>query len=236
MLLDAYAAVSDIEHDSKRFSEMALEAAFEVVEVEEFVGLGCIRYQPTYIEKLSADFLQDANALEHELTSFHEAVLEALTTDDPQVFVAVESPAPAAAPDGATEQAAAGVVPMSSRCIGVLSLPSSPEINSLDKGIAVVLAHVAQACEAEEARKFLETLGHTVKHVINVAEDRLTQSKDDAIYQEGFLRHIPLLGSVVNMVSPATKQAVQGWQWEIPGEILEEDQQPTPPGTAPPAQ
>ena len=51
----------------------------------------------------------------------------------------------------------------------------------------------------------LQNMSELVKKGIEQAQTDLRKESDDLIWQEGILRHVPLVGSIYNWISPAQK-------------------------------
>jgi len=56
----------------------------------------------------------------------------------------------------------------------------------------------------------LQNMSELVKKGIEQAQTDLRKESDDLIWQEGILRHVPLVGSIYNWISPAQKLQVKG--------------------------
>eukprot|EP00301_Raphidiophrys_heterophryoidea_P019139 c4117_g1_i1.p1 GENE.c4117_g1_i1~~c4117_g1_i1.p1 ORF type:complete len:726 (+),score=195.94 c4117_g1_i1:198-2375(+) len=185
---------------------------FELEDTPTFDGIACIRCTPSYLDKLSPEFLADEELVGEMVSTFNESVASALQSSYPDVFCAVAPPV--------SQQP----------CVGIRSLDTSL---SIDESVLSVLEMLEAQMRIEEEKKVLETLGNTIQQVISMAEQKLEESKDEAISQEGLLRQIPLIGSIWNMISPVEKVPIKGWQWQIPPEILDSDTS-SPPPTPPP--
>ena len=55
----------------------------------------------------------------------------------------------------------------------------------------------------------LQSMSELVKKGIEQAQSDLRKESDEQLWQEGILRHVPLVGSVYNWFSPAQKVTFQ---------------------------
>eukprot|EP00112_Aurelia_sp_Birch-Aquarium-sp1_P012121 Seg2548.1 transcript_id=Seg2548.1/GoldUCD/mRNA.D3Y31 product="Pyridoxal-dependent decarboxylase domain-containing protein 1" protein_id=Seg2548.1/GoldUCD/D3Y31 len=61
--------------------------------------------------------------------------------------------------------------------------------------------------ELEDNSKFLESLSDAIQKSIHQAEEVLQKESEEKFYEEGILRHVPVLGSVFSWLSPPAKES-----------------------------
>ena len=59
--------------------------------------------------------------------------------------------------------------------------------------------------DLDEQVNKLQNMSELVRKGIEQAQTDLQKENDEAIWQEGILRHVPLVGSIYNWISPAQK-------------------------------
>ncbi len=66
--------------------------------------------------------------------------------------------------------------------------------------------------ELDEQVNKLQSMSELVRKGIEQAQTDLRKETDDQIWQEGILRHVPLVGSIYNWISPAPKVNITNWR------------------------
>lgn len=61
--------------------------------------------------------------------------------------------------------------------------------------------------EVEASSKLLDTMSEVVKRGIEAAQTDLERENAEKLWQEGILRHVPVVGTFVNWWSPPAKEA-----------------------------
>ncbi|XP_037073751.1 pyridoxal-dependent decarboxylase domain-containing protein 1-like [Pollicipes pollicipes] len=69
--------------------------------------------------------------------------------------------------------------------------------------------------QIEESSRFLETMSEMLMKGIEEANQDLRKESEDQLWQEGVLRHVPLVGTIVNWWSPSPKPAVRGRRLDL---------------------
>lgn len=64
--------------------------------------------------------------------------------------------------------------------------------------------------DLEESTLALETMAVMIRKGIEEAQAELQRETEEKLWEEGLLRHIPVVGSLVNYFSPPQKTAVKG--------------------------
>ncbi|XP_023239036.1 putative pyridoxal-dependent decarboxylase domain-containing protein 2 isoform X1 [Centruroides sculpturatus] len=76
--------------------------------------------------------------------------------------------------------------------------------------------------ELEESSKFIETMSEMVRQGIEEANKELEQENIERIMQEGVIRHVPIVGSLVNWWSPVSKETgIKGRSFNLTSGIVE---------------
>ncbi|XP_032896186.1 pyridoxal-dependent decarboxylase domain-containing protein 1 isoform X2 [Amblyraja radiata] len=84
----------------------------------------------------------------------------------------------------------------------------------------LVVTIAATGKEIEESSKLLENMTEIVRKGIVEAEQQLQKASEAKLLEEGVLRQIPLVGSVLNWLSPVQK-SVKGKSFNLSGGFLE---------------
>ncbi|XP_069123484.1 putative pyridoxal-dependent decarboxylase domain-containing protein 2 [Argopecten irradians] len=69
--------------------------------------------------------------------------------------------------------------------------------------------------EVEESSKYLETLAEVVKQGIEAANQDLVKENQSKLQNEGVLRQVPLVGSLLNWWSPPPKDSIKGRSFNL---------------------
>ena len=69
---------------------------------------------------------------------------------------------------------------------------------------------IKSGVQLDEQLAQLQNMSEVVQKGITQAQGELQQESDEAIWQEGILRHVPLVGSFYNWISPLQKPQIQG--------------------------
>ena len=64
--------------------------------------------------------------------------------------------------------------------------------------------------ELDEQLAQLENMSEVIRRGIEQAQGELQKESDEAIWQEGILRHVPLVGSFYNWMSPLQRPQIKG--------------------------
>eukprot|EP00300_Choanocystis_sp_HF-7_P013084 c18152_g1_i2.p1 GENE.c18152_g1_i2~~c18152_g1_i2.p1 ORF type:complete len:571 (+),score=135.91 c18152_g1_i2:622-2334(+) len=165
-----------------------------------FNGIVSLWYEPDFTKILAEEFMRD-DIKAQETSEFNLSVATLLAQNSPDIFVLT-------------------AIPEHGPCIGIL------DIDSTITSVQAVVEEILEVCNKREQEKSIETLGHTIQDVISKAEQKIAKAKDEALYQEGVLRQVPLLGSLWNFIVPLEKPNIHGWKWEIPPELIGENSTP----------
>lgn len=76
--------------------------------------------------------------------------------------------------------------------------------------------------ELEESSKFLETMSEMIKHGIEEANKALIEENEEKIMQEGVLRQVPVIGSLVSWWYPSPKETgIKGRSFDLSSGTIE---------------
>ena len=83
---------------------------------------------------------------------------------------------------------------------------------SMETDVSELLTLVVKTgIELDEQVAQLNNMGEVIRRGIEQAQGELRRESDDALLQEGILRHVPIVGSFVNWFSPvAEKPTIKG--------------------------
>ncbi|XP_012284372.1 pyridoxal-dependent decarboxylase domain-containing protein 1 [Orussus abietinus] len=116
-----------------------------------------------------------------------------------------------------------------------------------DTDVAELLSLVLQVGqEVEASSKILDTMSEVVKRGIETAQTDLERENAEKLWQEGILRHVPVVGTLVNWWSPPSREGgVRGRSLNLQAGVVESteniykyhmQQQPIAPGARTPPQ
>jgi len=81
---------------------------------------------------------------------------------------------------------------------------------SMDTDVEELLALVTRTgIDLDEQVNHLHDMEEMVRKGIQQAQSDLQKESDEVIWQEGILRHVPLVGSIYNWISPAQKMHIR---------------------------
>nr|XP_050845721.1 pyridoxal-dependent decarboxylase domain-containing protein 1 [Vespula vulgaris] len=92
-----------------------------------------------------------------------------------------------------------------------------------DTDVAELLSLVLQVGqEVEASSKLLDTISEVVKRGIEAAQTDLERENAEKLWQEGILRHVPVVGTLVNWWSPPSKETgVRGRSLNLQAGVVE---------------
>ena len=80
---------------------------------------------------------------------------------------------------------------------------------------------IKSGVQLDEQLTQLQNMSEVVQKGIEQAQGELQKESEDAIWQEGILRHVPLVGSFYNWISPLQKPQIKGRCLSLNGGKLE---------------
>lgn len=180
-------------HMRKDFQEIVeSQDNMRIVHLPTWAGLGAVQYIPdAWLNKLDDLSEQGKNEIN---TLNHQMVNQLKSTDS--AF--------------SLGQSEAGMY-----CVrfGLVTMETD-----LEELIAIVYT---AGKDVEESSKFLETMSDIVKQGIVKAAEDLVKENQEKLLQEGVLRQVPLVGSLINWWSPPPKDAIKGRTFNLAsGKIL----------------
>uniref|UniRef100_A0A1A7WM99 Pyridoxal-dependent decarboxylase domain-containing protein 1 n=1 Tax=Iconisemion striatum TaxID=60296 RepID=A0A1A7WM99_9TELE len=143
------------------------------VETLSWPGLGAVRYEPQLAEEM------DESRRKQELEKINNELLKKLQEFDTDVVFSTGS-------EFVTEE----------NCVFVGMVTEDVDVSELADTIASL------GREIEESGKLLENMTERVRKGIQEAELQLQKASEEKLMEEGMLRQIPLVGSVLNWFSP----------------------------------
>lgn len=162
----------------KLYTEYKNNKKLQLVDIVDWAGMGAVRYIPEFW----ADRL-------NELTDTGKADINQLNSE----IVAKLKASDSAFSVGETED-------------GMICVRFGMVDDNLDLEELIGLVTTAGE-ELEESSKFLETMSEMVKHGIEEANKELIQENQEKLMQEGILRQVPVIGSLVSWWYPTSNES-----------------------------
>ncbi|XP_062388687.1 pyridoxal-dependent decarboxylase domain-containing protein 1 isoform X1 [Sardina pilchardus] len=164
--------------------EIHHQAALTYIEDLSWPGLGAIRYEPQCEQADDGKRQQDVERINGDM-------LKKLTELDTDISFST-------GPEFGTE----------TNCIYVGLATEDLDVSELVHTLA------ATGRDLEESGKLLENMTEVVRKGILEAEAQLQKANDEKLMEEGVLRQIPLVGSVLNWFSP-TQMSIKGQTFSL---------------------
>ncbi|XP_035209564.1 pyridoxal-dependent decarboxylase domain-containing protein 1-like isoform X2 [Stegodyphus dumicola] len=184
---------STVIQKEKLYKEHKNHRKLQLVEIANWAGMGGIRYIPEFW----ADRL-------NELTDTGKADINQLNSDLVTKLRATDSAFSLGEADD-----------------GMLCVRFGMVDDNLDMDELISLV-VSAGQELEESSKFLETMSEMIKHGIEEANKELIQENQEKILQEGVLRQVPVLGSLVSWWYPTSKETgIKGRSFNLSSGTIE---------------
>lgn len=187
-----------MEHKETFVKLVSEHELLQLVEMPGWAGLGGVRYvPPTWIHIMSDQAKEEVNRLNTQL-------VEALRSTDAAFSLGEGADGLACVRFGMVTQDTG-------------DFEYSEQARSIATGIQVyliVFADVADLLslvlqvgqEVEASSKLLDTISEVVKRGIEAAQTDLERENAEKLWQEGILRHVPVVGTFVNWWSPPSKE------------------------------
>jgi len=154
-----------------------------LVHLPSWAGLGAVQYVPDSLLKVSSLSEMTVQS-KHEINVLNHEIVSQLKSSDTAFSV------------GQTE---GGLY-----CVRFGLVTDDTDLEEL---IAMVYT---TGKDVEESSKFIQTMADVVKHGIEQAALDLEKENQDKLLQEGVLRQVPLVGSLINWWSPPAKDPIKG--------------------------
>ncbi|XP_050542353.1 pyridoxal-dependent decarboxylase domain-containing protein 1 [Daktulosphaira vitifoliae] len=171
-----------VDHKDKLMNLITELPSLEFVEVDDWAGLGAVRYIPQQWQISDQQLATDQ--AKQDLNRLNIRIVQQLRSIDAAFSLGEGS-------DGLA-CVRFGMVTADTDVAELLSLVQSTGIKE------------------EESSKYIDSMAELVKKGIETATVDLKKESEDKIWQEGILRHVPVFGSLVNWWSPPTKNATRG--------------------------
>ncbi|XP_076045196.1 pyridoxal-dependent decarboxylase domain-containing protein 1 isoform X2 [Oratosquilla oratoria] len=175
-----------------RFAELVSSAKnLEVVEIPGWAGLGGVRYIPDLV---MAQDLALENTQE-DVNSLNTHLVSLLKATDSAFSLGEGS-------DGMC-------------CVRFGMVTADTDLSEL---LSLVL-NTGRGIES--SAKFLDQMTDVVRKGIEAATEDLKRENEERLWQEGILRHVPLVGSVYNWFSPPPPPGIKGRTLDLTAGVLE---------------
>lgn len=175
--------------------------SLHLVEMPGWAGLGGVRYAPpTWIHVMTDQAKEELNRLNTQL-------VETIRSTDAAFSLGEGADGLACVRFGMVTQDT-GECAIISITIIVHECPAySSNVTVLFADVAELLTLVLQVGqEVEASSKMLDTISEVVKRGIETAQIDLERENAEKLWQEGILRHVPVVGTFVNWWSPPSKE------------------------------
>merc|ERR1719195_2215750 len=169
---------------SKFIGLIEQEQNLQHIDIAHWAGLGGVRYIPSEYVDLETNTVRELTEEEQALVSQRNMELVATLRATDSAFSLGEGP-----PPGHSMCVRFGMVTMDTDVEELLNL-----VINCGKDI-------------DEAVSQLETLSEVVKKGMEQAQEELKKEVDNQLWQEGLLRHVPIVGSFYNWLSPLPDEA-----------------------------
>jgi len=168
---------------SKFIELMKEEPSVEYVDISHWAGLGGVRFIP---QDLAANQESEGVAEPETLKLINQRNVELVATlrNTDSAFSLGEGPAP-----------------NYYMCVRFGMVTMDTDVEEL----LTLVINTGQ--EIDEAVAQLQTMSEVVKRGVLQAQDELQRESDNQIWQEGLLRHVPIVGSFYNWLSPVPSEA-----------------------------
>ncbi|XP_027239428.2 pyridoxal-dependent decarboxylase domain-containing protein 1 isoform X1 [Penaeus vannamei] len=176
----------------KAFTELVSSASnLQLAEIPGWAGLGGVRYIPDIW--LAQEVLADS--AKEDINALNVHLVSQLKATDSAFSLG---------------EAADGV-----NCVRFGMVTAETDISEL---LSLV---ISTGREIETSSKFLDQMTDIVRKGIEAATEDLKRENDERLWQEGILRHVPIVGSVYNWFSPPPPPGIKGRTLDLTAGVLE---------------
>ncbi|KAL3982624.1 hypothetical protein ACH3XW_47880 [Acanthocheilonema viteae] len=190
-LSDALAIIESTFTAKKRFSETVLKyPSLGLIPVRKWAGVGAVCYIPSIVSEIPMNEWTEKQR--QQVSHLNLELVHSLRFAD-IAFSAGESPL-------------YGI-----SCVKFGMLSNDKDLTRL---INLIVKH---GKEIEQSQKYMDNLAEMIRRGIEAANKDLKRENDERLMQEGMMRQIPLMGSLVNWFSPLNKdlQSVKGRSFDL---------------------
>ncbi|XP_027840497.2 pyridoxal-dependent decarboxylase domain-containing protein 1 [Aphis gossypii] len=174
--------LATVDYKEKLTALIANLPSLEYVEIDDWAGLGAVRYVPQLWQ--SSDQQLATDQAKQDLNRLNVRIVQQLRSIDAAFSLGEGS-------DGLA-------------CVRFGMVTA-------DTDVAELLSLVqSTGRKEEESTKYIDSMAELVKKGIETATVDLKKETEEKIWQEGILRHVPVFGNIVNWWSPPAKNAVKG--------------------------
>jgi len=168
-----------------KFMELIdLEPSVQHVDIAHWAGLGGVRYIPADYVDSETEKVLEMSEEDLRLTNQRNMELVATLRNTDSAFSLGEGPPP-----------------LNVMCVRFGMVTMETEVEEL---LSLV---INCGKDIDEAVTQLHTMSEVVKNGVAQAQEELRKEADNQIWQEGILRHVPILGSFYNWISPVPEEA-----------------------------
>ncbi|VIO87265.1 Uncharacterized protein BM_BM2210 [Brugia malayi] len=190
-LSDALAIIESTINAKKRFKEIVSKyPSLGLAPVHKWAGVGAVCYIPSIVRETP---MNEWNKKQRQqVCHLNLELVQSLRSVD-TAFSAGESPA------------------YSVSCVKFGMLSNDKDLTDLVHLVA------ERGREIEQSQKYMESLAEMIRQGIETANKDLKRENDERFMQEGMMRQIPLMSSLVNWFSPLDKglQGIKGRSFDL---------------------
>lgn len=170
---------------SKFIKIIETNPAVQYINIAHWAGLGGVRFIPQeFIDKETGSIIAEISEDDRKMINERNMELVATLRNSDSAFSLGEGPAPD-----------------SYMCVRFGMVTMDTDVEEL---LSLV---ISTGKEIDNAVERLQNMSEVVKKGMMQAQDELRQETDNQIWQEGILRHVPLVGSLYNWLSPVPVEA-----------------------------
>jgi len=173
---------STVAQRSKFIELIKSEQNLQHIDIAHWAGLGGVRYIPSEYVDTETGQCKDLSEIEQKLVNQRNMELVATLRSTDSAF-------------------SLGEGPDHSMCVRFGMVTMDTDVEEL---LSLV---INCGKDIDEAVSQLETLSEVVKKGMVQAQDELRKEADNQLWQEGLLRHVPIVGSFYNWLSPLPDEA-----------------------------
>ncbi|VDM14007.1 unnamed protein product [Wuchereria bancrofti] len=190
-LSDALAIIESTITAKKRFKEIVSKyPSLGLAPVRKWAGVGAVCYVPSIVKETP---MNEWNKKQRQQVSHLNLDLVHSLRSVDTAFSAGESPA------------------YSISCVKFGMLSNDKDLTDLVHLVA------ERGREIEQSQKYMDSLAEMIRQGIEAANKDLKRENDERLIQEGMMRQIPLMSSLVNWFSPLDKdfQGIKGRSFDL---------------------
>ena len=176
-----------VEHKTTLVQIVESSEELQLVELPGWAGLGGVRYLPAAWRSNNVEQLPDQG--KEEINKINRQLVNRLKQTDSAFSVG----------EGADGLA----------CVRFGMVVAATDVSALANLVR------QSGLDLEESTLALETMAVMIRKGIEEAQAELQRETEEKLWQEGLLRHIPVVGSLVNYFSPPLKTPIKGRSMDL---------------------